>query len=247
MNAFIDACIKANKEIYTYINQNLKAEDFHYNGSLGEGGDKSLNIDLYAESVFIKYLSSFGNIYSEESGLIQTTDTNQKNYRIIIDPLDGSDNFFSGLDYYGTSVALECNGLITIGVVCNLVSRLIYIRDENNSFMVSDFEGNVVKGIKPDYYKPKIAIVERSHASLAICEVLFKEHIKYRSPGAIALSMARAREYNFVLFCGNYREFDLCAALYICNDLHVYKGANFLLVSENKNIFSKLKNLLNNI
>ncbi len=79
MFAFITSCIKANKEIYDYINHNLKSEDFVYHSEIGEGGDKSLNIDLYAESVFEKYLSCFGNIYSEESGFIKTTNENQKN------------------------------------------------------------------------------------------------------------------------------------------------------------------------
>jgi len=107
MFAFIEECIKANKEISNYLTQKLKPEDFFYQESFGEGGDKSLNMDLVAESIFVKYLSSFGNIYSEESGLIKTK--NYENHTIVIDPLDGSDNFLSNLPYYGTSVSLELN------------------------------------------------------------------------------------------------------------------------------------------
>jgi len=122
MFAFITSCIKANKEIYDYVNHKLKSEDFVYHSEIGEGGDKSLNIDLYAESVFEKHLSCFGNIYSEESGFIKTTNENQKNNTIVIDPLDGSDNFMSSLPYYGTSVAFETQGDVKVGVVCNLIN-----------------------------------------------------------------------------------------------------------------------------
>ena len=247
MNAFITSCIKANKEIYNYINQNLKTEDFFYQGDIGEGGDKSLNIDLYAESIFIKHLSSFGNIYSEESGFIPTTNKNQKNNRIVIDPLDGSDNFLSRLPYYGTAVALECNGSVNIGIVCNLINGLIYIRDENNILMICDLEGNIVDDMPLEHIEPKIGIFERSHAFPELCKLLFEKKLKYRSPGAVALSMACARYYNFVLFYGSFREFDLKAALYICNDLHIYEGKNFVLISKNKIVFFQLKKLLNNI
>ena len=181
MNAFIVECIKANKEIYNYINQELTAEDFQYHGSLGEGGDKSLNMDLKAESIFIKYLSSFGNIYSEEIGYIKTNNKNQKNNTIIIDPLDGSNNFASSHPYYGTSVALECDGKVIIGIVCNLINGSIIIRDENNILNRYDLDANLLKSENFEYSQSKIGIFERSYAYPNLCLKLHDNKLKFNS------------------------------------------------------------------
>ena len=246
MFAFITACIKANKDIYDYINQNLQPEDFLYHGDIGEGGDKSLNMDLKAESIFVKHLSSFGNIYSEESGLIKTTNQNQKNNTITIDPLDGSDNFMSSLPYYGTAVAFECNDKVIVGVVCNLINGLIMIRDENNILKTYDLMGNIVNDEVLKYGQSKIGIFERAYSYPNICTKLYEKKLKFRSPGAVALSLSCAKYYNFVLFCGNIREFDIKASLYISNNLFIYKSEEILLVTKNNEIFVELKNLLNN-
>ena len=246
MKAFIHECIKANKEIYDYINHHLQPEDFDYEGNRGEGGDRSLNIDLYAESIFVKYLSSFGNIYSEESGFIATTNKNQINYTIVIDPLDGSDNFVSSLPYYGTSVALEFENEMQIGVVCNLINGRIYTRNEQNLLQTYDLDANIINDKILESGKAKIGLFERSYAYPQLCLDLSSQKFKYRSPGAVALSLACAKYYNFVLFAGNIREFDIKASLYICSDLYIYKSSKILLVAKNKDIFTQLKNLLNN-
>ena len=246
MFAFVNECIKANKEIYDYINQNLKPEDFLCKGDFGEGGDKSLNIDLKAESIFVKYLSSFGNIYSEESGLIKTVNIRQKDYTIVIDPLDGSNNFASMIPYYGTSVALEFEGKVIIGIVCNLINGMIFVRDENSILNTYDLNGTIINSNISKYSQSKVGIFERSYAHPNICVKLNEENFKYRCLGAVALSLSCARYYDFVLFCGNLREFDVKAALYICNDLNVLQSDNILLVVKNKDIFYRLKNLLNN-
>jgi len=246
MKAFIQECIKANKEIYEYINHKLKPEDLCYEGSRGEGGDKSLNIDLYAESIFVKYLSCFGNIYSEESGFIETANENQKNFTITIDPLDGSDNFVSSLPYYGTAVALESEKEMQIGVVCNLVNGHVYTKNEKHTLQTYDLNENAIDDKTLETAVPKIGLFERSYSYPELCSQLTSSKLKYRSPGAVALSLACAKFYNFVLFRGNIREFDIKASLYICNDLYVYRTKEVLLVAKNKEIFSQLKNLLNN-
>ena len=85
--------IKANIEILDYLETKIKKEDYSYTKTLGFGGDKSLNIDIIFENIFIKYLQDFGNIFSEECGFID----NKKEFTFIIDPLDGSNNFSSNL------------------------------------------------------------------------------------------------------------------------------------------------------
>ena len=56
---FTKTVIKANKELYEYINTHMSSLDLEESKSIGYGGDKSLNIDIIAEKIFIKYLKSY--------------------------------------------------------------------------------------------------------------------------------------------------------------------------------------------
>ena len=241
-NSFIEAVILANKELYTYINTNLSLNDYKYTNTIGFGGDNSLNIDLIAENIFIKHLEKFGNIYSEECGL-RTTD---KEYTIIIDPLDGSNNFYSNLPYYGTSVALQKDGITIAGFVTNLITGIITYRafekELINYSIVEEKELNIFNSLKT-----KISIFERAYEYPNICIKLSENKIKYRSLGAVALSLSDARNYDFVLYCGNIREFDIAASLYISKDLLIFKTEKSLLISQNKQKFELIKEFINEL
>ncbi len=230
-NIFKQDCLKANLELKSYIDNNLTKNDLDFDGSIGAGGDKSLNIDLIAEDIFIKHLLKYADIYSEESGLIKSNSKLKiKNSILIIDPLDGSDNFASGLPYYGTSVALKINDEVKVGIIFNLITGKSY----------------VTSNIKYKNYsqKPKVGIFERAYKYPEICQKLYKNEIKWRSLGAIALSLADARNYKFVLFGGKRREFDLVAGLKLCDGLNIYKSDKFLLVCANDVIFNEIKEII---
>ena len=236
-NSFIKAVIDANKELGTYLDTKLTKKDFTQTSSIGYGGDKTLHIDLIAENIFIKYLNDFGNIFSEECGFLDSN----KEYTIVIDPIDGSDNFKSNLAYYGTSVALQSNDITIAGFVCNLASKTIRYRafDDNVKYISLDGKTIVDNQINSD-----LAIFERSYAYPSICKILHSNKIKYRSPGAVALSLANAKNFKFVLFIGKLRDFDIAAALYICNDLFIEKNDEFLCISKNIEINSKIKEFI---
>ncbi len=239
-NSFIEAVILANKELYTYINTNLSLNDYEYTNTIGFGGDNSLKIDLIAENIFIKHLEKFGNIYSEECGL----KSSNKECTIIIDPLDGSNNFYSQLPYYGTSVALQHNGDTICGFVTNLVSGIIKYRAFDDKIKYFSI-------IKDKYFTPinilktKISIFEKAYAYPKVANLLSRNGIKFRSLGAVALSLSEATNYDFVLYYGEIRDFDILAALYICNDLFIYKNDNILIVSSNKEKFNLIKEVIN--
>lgn len=239
-SSFIKAVILANKELFLYINNDLTTEDLSYSNQIGFGGDKTLNIDLIAENLFIKYLQVFGNIYSEECGRL----SNDKRFDIIIDPLDGSDNFSSNLPYYGTSIALVHNNKTLAGFVCNLVSGVLTYRafDENikKEYFFKSRNNLIVSKNK------KIGIFERAYSNPDICTELRHAKLKFRSPGAVALSLCDAKNYDFVLFAGELREFDILASLYICNDLFLYKTKKFVLIAENKQKFNQIKEIIKN-
>ena len=241
-NSFIEAVILANKELYTYINTNLSLNDYEYTNTIGFGGDNSLKMDLIAENIFIKYLEKFGNIYSEECGLLSTN----KECTIIIDPLDGSNNFYSNLPYYGTSVALQKNGITIAGFVTNLVSSVIIYRafDDEIKYFSLLKETNFTP---INLSKTKFSIFERAYEYPAICDFLSKNNIKYRSLGAVALSLSEANNYNFVLYGGEIRDFDVAAALYICKELFIYRTDKILLISQNKQKINLIKEFINEV
>ena len=241
-NSFIEAVILANKELYTYINKNLSLNDYTYTNITGFGGDNSLKIDLIAENIFIKYLEKFGNIYSEECGFLDT----QKEFTIIIDPLDGSNNFYSNLPYYGTSVALQKNGVTIAGFVTNLVSSVIKYRVFDSEIKYFSLVKN--EEIVPiDIIKTKISVFERAYEYPFICQKLSENSIKFRSLGAVALSLCDAPNYDFVLYCGKIREFDIVASLYICKNLFIYKTKKALLISQDKLKFALIKEIINEV
>ena len=234
---FIEAVIAANKEIVELLKNN-SGEDFCQSVSLGAGGDISSKIDLLAEEIFIKHLSSFGNIYSEECGFVD----NLKSDDIIIDPLDGSDNFASNLPYFGTSVALKRDGKCIIGIIVNLSNGEIFVKD-SDSFRRANLQNLEFKLVENNSYS-KLGLFERTYCSKGTPEKIRESGIKYRSPGAFALSLAYAHDVDFVLYEGKMREYDIAAGLFMCEDLYIKKTENLLLVSKNKEIFGKISQFI---
>lgn len=242
MKAFIQDCIEANKQIYEYINTHISSTDLENTGKLGFGGDKSLIIDLKAETIFINYLSKYGTIYSEESGY-----TNSKSKkRIIIDPIDGSDNLASNLPYYGTSVALEIDKKVIAAVICNLATGILTYKTKELEITKIDLR-TMQKIDSLDIQNEKVAVFERAYKNPKLCQKLFDNSIKYRSLGAIALTLCDARNYSFVLFYGSLREFDIAAGIFMCEGLNVYRGDEFLIVAKNIYNFNLIKDTINKL
>lgn len=239
-NSFSNAVIKANKELYEYINTHMSSFDLEESNTIGYGGDNSLRIDLFAEEIFIKHLDKFGDIYSEEIGLVSSN----SNIKIIIDPIDGSHNFQSQLPYYGTSVALEIDGITKAGFVCNLANGQLIYKTNGEIKTINIEDGSEILSLK--IKESSIGIFERSYAYPEICQKLYENRIKYRSPGAAALSLAYAHNVSFVLFMGKIREFDIAAALYISSDLFIHQEDEFLIVTKSKQFLSQIKEIIKN-
>lgn len=238
---FIQAAVNANREIFELLNKSLDNSLFCYvsddAAKIGAGGDRSLTIDLKAEAVFVKYLNKFGKIYSEESGLIGEGEN-----EIIIDPIDGSSNIASCFPYYGSSVSLKIRGETVKSIVTNFASGDFFVND-----MGKRYKSSLLTMEKEAYgscENPKIGIVEKAYANPELVAKLHAMGMKFRSPGAIALSLAYARDVNFVIFSGVHRIFDVDAGLHLCNDLNCLIKDDFILVSRDKMIFESIKKLI---
>ncbi len=232
---FVQSAIKANQEIYNL----LKSSDFSLKKRLqrGAGGDISRVVDIEAEKIFIKYLGKFGQIVSEESGII-----GKGRDSIIIDPLDGSDNFVSGLPYFGSSVARKKDGRVCDGIICNFANGDIFIKNDESFKKINIKKDGFSEIISNNY--ATIGIYERAYASLDLVCKINKLGLKYRSPGALALSLAYAHDFKFVIFEGKIREYDIAAGIYMCDDMEILFEDGVMLISNDKKIFDKLTKIV---
>jgi len=238
MTPFIQACIKANEELSTALKNGLDASWFEKT-QVGAGGDVSSKLDLFAEEIFVKHLGAFGQIESEESGIM-----GEGEEKIIIDPIDGSSNALSLFPYYGTSVAkINADGLLDTAVVCNLANGDIF-------FKTSESQVQQGKLFSETFHTPdiiehgEIGLFEKAYANPAFVAALQEQKLKFRSPGAIALSLAYARSVNFVLFIGTFRIYDFAAGLALCEGLEVIVEADYVIVSKDKKTIAQIEALI---
>lgn len=241
MSPFIQACIKANEEISSALKDGFDASWFEKT-EVGAGGDVSSKLDLFAEEIFLKHLGGFGEIESEESGII-----GEGEEKIIIDPIDGSSNALSLFPYYGTSVAkINAEGILDAAVVCNLANGDIFLKTSatkvqqgklfSNTFHTPHTSGN-----------GEIGLFEKAYANPALVSALDREKLKFRSPGAIALSLAYAHTVNYVLFMGEFRIYDFAAGLALCEGLEVIVETDYVIVSKDKNIAARIEALIHKL
>ena len=235
---FVEAALYANEELYALLHVKGLEASHHHSFAVGAGGDVSAGIDLIAEQIFIKYLLPFGEIISEESGEIKSSNPHA---RIVLDPIDGSDNLLSHLPYFGTSIAYFENEMCTKAIIANLANGDIFIKDEMGLRQGKIGKKNFVSVTCNTF--SKVGIFERSYCSTQAHTKLQTAKIKYRSPGAFALSLAYAHDVSFVLYEGVMRTYDVEAGLFMCQDLHTFYGCDIFLVSKDKEIFDKIKSL----
>jgi len=231
---FLKVCIKASKKIIKLIHTHNNS--LFEKTNTGYGGDVSMKIDLLAEQIFIKEFKNHGNIFSEECGFI---DNNLKK-TFIIDPIDGSFNISNGFPYYGSSIAVKNKkGKIIKAFIINLATGDYFYKNKKIKI-----ENNIFYNKKQTPSLNEIILFEKAYANLEICEKLAKNNIKYRSPGALALSLALGHRCKAVIFKGEIREFDIAAGIYFNNDLNIKIENDTILMAKNKKEFNKLDKII---
>lgn len=115
--------IKAAKDggriVKHYYNHHLKAHE------KSQAADFFTRADIEAENRIIKSLQEklpHANIEAEESGKIN----NHSEYTFVIDPIDGTNNFYSGVPYFSVSIALVKRGEPVFAVVHNPLTGDLY-------------------------------------------------------------------------------------------------------------------------
>ena len=235
MERFFNDVKRSCQTIYNTITQ-MRDDEYKY-VKRGFGGDLSSQIDLVAEKVFIQNLSSYGKIYSEESGII-----GEGKRKIVVDPIDGSDNLLSSFPYYGSSIALQENGKTLFSFIVNYANGDFFVK-YNDFYKKGSLLYNELRDIKTNKFA-KVGVFEKAYANPDIVAKLKSVGLKFRSPGAVALSLAYARYLKFVLFIGKIRPFDVAAGLHQCEDLYLFKNQSVIIITRDKDIFRQLKTIV---
>ena len=234
MNDFIEASIRACHEIKALVEEGDPS--LFLLNEKGAGGDISNGVDLRAEAICFSHLSTFGSIFSEESGWMSP----ESSTTIFLDPIDGSDNFVSKLPYYGISIARVSHGITKEALVCNLSNGDLFVRTPNeyykttlqNPFQKLDILTNS---------SAKIGLFEKAPEHPKLVKMLMDKKLKFRSPGALALSLAYAPYVKYVLFLGTMRPYDIQAGLYLSQHLHVFSDERYILMCADKELFEQIR------
>lgn len=203
----------------------------------GAGGDLCVGLDLMAEEIFINRLGRFGQINSEESGIVGEGEA-----QIVLDPIDGTDNLLTLFPYYGASIAYVKGGKPLVGIVCNFANGDIFIKD-TKEFLQGNLHSEEFKPVKK-HHTSRVGTFEKAALYPEITKELIENHLKYRAPGAVALSLAYAHYTNYMVFLGKMRNYDLEAGLFMCEDLHMYKDETHIIISKDKAVFERVKKII---
>ena len=111
INVMMKACLKAAKPLIRDFGEIEKLQV-----SVKGPGDFVTASDKKVEKILIEELGKARpsySILSEEAGEIK----NDKEFRWIIDPIDGTSNFLHGIPHFGISIGLEHNKEIICGII----------------------------------------------------------------------------------------------------------------------------------
>lgn len=234
---FLQETKAACKEVFKRLQQPRKETDFDLL-FVGEGGDKCISIDFQAEAIFFKHLLENFEVYSEESGRKGNSE-----YKVILDPIDGSDNFISQIPYYGASIALHYQDEVIAGVIVNFANGDIFYKEYQSvlyrASLLTDYVSKVTRN-----KHAKVGIFEKSALYTKKIDGLIKNRLKFRSLGAVALSLAYAYDAKYMIFLGSKRTFDLAAGLFLVADLEIYEDEKTIIIAHNRAMLDKLKQII---
>lgn len=236
--SFIEDAITASIKIQKKLQKN--SSSLYEKHTIGAGGDVSYGADLMAEEIYVTYLKKHAKIDSEESGIIGDGE-----FTVYLDPLDGSDNFKTNFPYYGSSIALCNNDKTLVAMVVNFISSELFIRTDTEFYKTYLNDLTCKTDVVSNSSLSSIGIVEKAYADPQKTVPLKENNLKFRSPGAVALSMAYAHYVKYMLFFGTIRVYDMQAGLYMCKDLNVYTDDEIVIISKDIDLFKKLCKLYN--
>lgn len=143
-NAIVQVMIKASEKAARCLRRDF-GELENLQVALKGPADFVSRADRQSEKVLCEQLEEarpdFGFL-TEESGEIEGEN---KAYRWIIDPLDGTTNFLHGIPFFSISIALEHNGVIIAALVHNPVTGEMFFAQKGGGAYLNDTRLRVAK------------------------------------------------------------------------------------------------------
>ena len=73
---------------------------------------------------------------------------------------------------------------------------------------------------------------------------LDREGLKFRAPGAVALSLAYARSARYFLFVGAFRVYDFAAGLALCRGMEMIVEEEYVIVARDRETLERIERIL---
>lgn len=148
------AALEAGKTIQKY-----SGKDEHKNVKHEDPTDYATEADLEAEKIIVKILtSSFPehNLIGEEEAKIDK----KSKFTWVVDPMDGSISFGSGIPYFSVSIGLLEEGQPILGVVYNVSFKQLYWAQKGSGVFLN---GNAIQASKKKGLTESVGVLDFGH------------------------------------------------------------------------------------
>ncbi|MHA2503960.1 MAG: inositol monophosphatase family protein, partial [Candidatus Kariarchaeaceae archaeon] len=204
--------------------------------SINAAGQLAIKADVQAEGSFLKTLIDeglSGTLYSEESGVLSfgnPREGDEKSVILLLDPLDGSQNYLKGIPFgcisvaYGAYKESPILSDLDTGVIMNLYQLdEFFVRRGRGAYKNGENLVSFEARNLPPFDQRPIQISYYAYGDLASQYAFdFQEYYSLRSLGSAAWELALATESRndaFVDLRGVLKAHDFAAARLIINEL----------------------------
>ncbi|MFX1275186.1 MAG: inositol monophosphatase family protein [Promethearchaeota archaeon] len=231
MEVSIDLLKQMALEIYDAVHPLLGTELANQKIKKGAGGDISMHIDIVAEKVVIDILEKSRIdilLISEEIGEKFIGDKEkaiQNKFKLIVDPIDGSNNAVRGIPFCSVSIAFAIGDNITSiekGVVLDLISKDLYWAEKGKgAFKNGEHISVSTKTIRDScIFEVDFRLNELMNALIKYKDII-KKIYRVRVMGSCALSLCQVAKGSmdaYINFKKSMRLVDLAAGLLILKE-----------------------------
>lgn len=119
--------------------------------------------------------------------------------RWIVDPIDGTSNFASGINYFNTSIAAELDGQVVAGVVNAPIVRELFVADDQQAWLVEAERKTQIfargateesRAVLTGYFPYRDPDEQHSLRAWQRARELARSYATIHSPGSAALDLA---------------------------------------------------------
>ena len=140
INIMYKACMKASKSLIRDFGEIEKLQV----SSKGPG-DFVSSADKRTEKIIIEELLKAHPDYGILSEEIGSINVENKNYRWIIDPIDGTSNFLNGIPHFAISIGYEENNKIKSGLIYDPIKNELFFAENGNGAFLNNSRIRVSK------------------------------------------------------------------------------------------------------